>query len=88
MVMTTKPLVSEDVCWHCHQRHGSQAEATRLERSYRLTSEALDQSQEDLHNALSEIERLRAALEKIANSGHVNASWLVADARKALGRES
>lgn len=57
--MANKPLLSEDVCWHCHQLHGSQAKATRLERSYRLTSEALDQSQEDLHKTLTENERLR-----------------------------
>jgi hypothetical protein len=34
-----------------------------------------------------QVEELRAALEKIANSGNVNASWLIAEAKAALERD-
>jgi cell division protein FtsB len=57
----------------------------------RLTEEANDLDSK-LGSALRAIglehadnERLRAALEKIASSGNVHSSWLVGDAREALG---
>lgn len=83
-------VVIENDAWTVKQREidALRAENERLRETIAEWQEIHGTMTGDVHRACQvEIERLRAALEKIANSGNVHSSWLVGDAREALGRD-
>lgn len=64
------------------------AERDELRAEVEQWREKAQVRQEVLELRDAEVERLCAALEKIADTqGNVHSSWLIGDARRALGRE-
>lgn len=55
-------------------------------REWAMAAEVAEQdARRELEEVSAENDRLRAALEKIANSGNVHSGWLIKDAKAALG---
>lgn len=82
-------LTQGDCAWLINEIDALRAENERLKQE-QIDAGAYIGKMDAEHDAemaplLVENERLRAVLEKIANSGNVHSSWLVGDAREALG---